>query len=470
MPAEAVTENGRSNPATQRVFVLDKHGRPLQPCHPARARELLTKGRARVHRHTPFVIRLIDRTVEDSVVAGVEVGVDPGSKATGLAVFTVTDSVDTTTGEVATARQGIWLGELIHRGLVIKKAMHARAALRRGRRSRNLRYRAPRFNNRTRQANRADSGVWLPPSLNHRLDTTLSWLDRLSRWAPVTAVHVERVRFDTQKMLNPDIAGTEYQRGSLFEYEVREYIFEKWGRQCIYCDTTKGPFNLDHLLAKARGGSNRASNLGPACIGCNTDKGSQLIEDYLAHDPKRLARINAKRQKPLSDAAAVNATRWAIFRMVEALGNRRGFTVHASTGGRTKWNRHNTGTPKTHALDALCVGVLDAVAGYPATTNEIKCTGRGSYARTRSDKYGFPRLRLTRTKQHFGFATGDLVKAFVPTGAKAGTHIGRVAVRKTGSFNITTPSGVVQGISHRHIKNIQRADGYTHTTRKEVAA
>ena len=122
-----------------RVFVLDRRGNPLQPCRPDRARRLLKDGRARVHRMVPFVIRLVDRDVMSSVVDGVEVGIDPGSKTTGMAVF-VTDR--------AGPRRAVGLIELVHRGLAIKNALTSRAALRRGRRSRNLRYRAPRFNNR----------------------------------------------------------------------------------------------------------------------------------------------------------------------------------------------------------------------------------------------------------------------------------------------------------------------------------
>src|SRR6266704_2987351 len=44
------------------VFVLDRHKHPLMPCSPKRARLLLTRGRAVVHRLKPFVIRLKDRT------------------------------------------------------------------------------------------------------------------------------------------------------------------------------------------------------------------------------------------------------------------------------------------------------------------------------------------------------------------------------------------------------------------------
>jgi hypothetical protein len=104
---------------------------------------------------------------------------------------------------------------------------------------------------------------------------------------------------------------------------------------------------------------------------------------------------------------------------------------------------------------------------FAATILVAKATGRGSYARTRTDKYGFPRLRLPRTKQHHGFQTGDLVRANIPTGKNAGAHTGRVAVRATGRFNITTSRGTIQGIGYRHVDRLQRADGYGYTTRNE---
>ncbi|WP_351227012.1 RRXRR domain-containing protein [Streptomyces sp. NPDC002133] len=78
VPTQGNTYEGGTG--TSRVFVLDKHGHPLMPCHPARARELLTKGRAVVARHTPFTIRVKDRTHAASEVEGVQLRIDPGSK------------------------------------------------------------------------------------------------------------------------------------------------------------------------------------------------------------------------------------------------------------------------------------------------------------------------------------------------------------------------------------------------------
>ena len=137
-----------------------------------------------------------------------------------------------------------------------------------------------------------------------------------------------------------------------------------------------------------------------------------------------------------------------------------GLSVEVGTGGRTKFNRCRLRMPKTHALDAACVGEVEIVEGWDVPTLAVKATGRGSYKRTRLTKHGFPRGYLMRQKQVKGFQTGDMVRAVVPTGTKAGTWLGRVAVRKTGSFNIQTNSRTIQGICHRHWVLTQRADGY----------
>ena len=434
------------------VFVLDKQGKALMPCSEKRARLLLERGRARVHRVVPFVIRLVDRQVASSALQPLRLKLDPGSKTTGLALVRDIEQVDTDTGEILRGAAVLNLFELTHRGRQISEALTARRQMRRRRRG-NLRYRAPRFLNRTRPAG------WLAPSLQHRVDTTLAWVRRLQRWAPVAAFSSELVRFDLQQCENPEISGVAYQQGTLAGYEVREYLFEKWGRKCVYCGAEHVPLNLDHLTPKARGGSNRVSNLAPACIPCNLRKGAQRLEEFLAKDARRLATIQAQAKRPLKDAAAVNATRWAL---VESL-KHTGLLVELASGGRTKFNRTQLALPKTHALDAVCVGALSRVQAWRKPTLAVKCTGRGSYQRTRLDKYGFPRGYLMRSKTVKGFRTGDLVRAEVPLGKKVGCHVGRVAVRATGSFNIQTGGAVVQGISHKHCCLIQRSDGYGYT-------
>lgn len=238
---------------------------------------------------------------------------------------------------------------------------------------------------------------------------------------------------------------------------------------CAYCGATGVPLNIDHIQPRCRGGSDRVSNLTLACVPCNQAKGSARIEDFLSSDPQRLARILGQTKTQLRDSAAMNTTNGQL---TEAL-KTTGIPVYWWSGGRTKWNRTTTGLAKTHTLDALAVGSLDheqgdAIVRVPKQVLVVTATGRGSYARTRPDKYGFPRLLLTRTKRHYGYQTGDLVRATVPSGKRAGTYVGRVAVRSSGSFNITTVQGIVQGIRHKRIRLLQRADGYAYTVKPET--
>lgn len=430
------------------VFVIDRHGRPLDPCRPARARKLLKAGRAVVHRRTPFVIRLKDRELAESEVEGCEVGVDPGSKHTGIAVFAARSGV----------RHGRFALVIEHRGRWIRQKMERRSTLRRARRSRNLRYRAPRFHNRRRARG------WLPPSLRHQVESVASWVERIARWVPVRTVHMELARFDTHALsAGRPLEGVEYQRGTLHGFEAREYLLAKWDRSCAYCGVTGVPLNIDHIHPRGRGGSDRLSNLVIACGPCNQDKDSRSLQEFLQGRPRTLAKVLSQVRAPLRDAAVVQSTRWALLRRL-----RDGFPTSVSSGGRTKWNRHRWGLPKSHTLDALALGEPSGVREVVSTVLIAECTGRGSHARTRSDRYGFPRLLMPRQKRFFGFATGDFVRAVVPRGKKVGTHVGRVAVRASGKFNIRSGRTVVQGVHHRHVRLLQRADGYAYTERAEA--
>ena len=432
------------------VFVIDKRKKPLMPCSEKRARNLLDAGRARVHRLMPFAIRLVDVDVAGCALQPVRIKIDPGSKFTGFAVVRESQEVDAESGEIRVTTHVLNLFELLHRGRQISEALTARRAMRRRRRG-CLRYRAPRFLNRGNKAK-----GWLAPSLQHRVDTTVAWVNRFQKLVPVAGLAQELVRFDMQQMENPEISGVEYQQGTLAGYEVREYLLEKWGRRCAYCDDHDVPLQVEHIHPKSKGGSNRVSNLTLSCEPCNQKKDAQDIRVFLAKDTQRLERILAQAKRPLKDAAAVNSTRGALFNALKATG----LPVTTGSGGLTKYNRTQHGIPKTHALDAACVGAVSTVTGWQKPTLEIKATGRGSYQRTRLDAFGFPRGYLTRSKRIKDFQTGDMVCAKVPTGKKVGIHTGRVAVRATGSFNIQTATGVVQGISHRHCRVMQRADGY----------
>ena len=208
----------------------------------------------------PFTIRLIDRTAENSILQPLRCKIDPGSKKTGIAL--VREDVEKQTV--------VSLMELEHR-----EALKARAALRKRR----------RFNNRCRQSG------WVPPSLQHRVDNVVNFVKRIQRWVPLTALTCETVRFDMQKLVDPEIQGIEYQRETLFGCEIREYLLEKWGRKCAYCDAKNVPLQIDHIVPRSKGGSNRVSNLTLACESCNLKKGSLSLEEFA---PKLAERVLKK--------------------------------------------------------------------------------------------------------------------------------------------------------------------------------
>ncbi|MFE1880365.1 RNA-guided endonuclease IscB [Streptomyces diastatochromogenes] len=437
-----------------RVFVLSKDGHPLMPCHPARARELLRKGRAAVARQVPFTIRLKDRVLADSEVDGVHLRIDPGSQGTGL-VLTDEKKETTEGGTTVTVRRGLISVELHHRGAQIQSCMQQRAGYRHRRRSANCRYRTPRSQNRVRPKG------WLPPSLRHRVDTTFSIANRLCRYAPVTDIHLERTAFDTHSMsAGIPLYGAQYAQGPLAGTTARSYLHARWDSACAYCGVTGVPLNIEHVRPRSRRGSSRISNLVLSCIPCNKAKGSRSIESFLAHRPDLLARILEQTEAPLRDAAAMNATQLLLTTALETLGK----PVHAWPGHLTKANRDATGLDKTHTLDALSVGHLDhesgdMIARFPDRVLVVKATGRGSYARTTPDRYGFPRLRRARRKQHFGYVTGDLVRAVMPSGKWAGTWTGRISVRARGQHSLTAPVGRIN-VSHW---NLQRSSEVTGT-------
>jgi len=420
-----------------------KEKKPLMPCHPARARKLLKNGKAAVDRTYPFTI-ILKYCVKEGLQP-IEVKFDPGSRTTGLALV----------GNFERGKEVIFAGNLIHRGGQIKSNLNSRRAIRRGRRNRKTRYRPARFNNRRRPKG------WLPPSLRSRVLNVENWMLKLARLAPLTQIAVETVRFDTQKLQKPEISGVEYQQGELAGYELREYLLEKWERQCAYCGAKNVPLEVEHIQARSKGGTNRVSNLTLACTECNQKKGNQDVKDFLKRKPSRLKKVLAQAKKPLRDAAAVNATRYAIGVALKTFG----LPIVFATGGRTKFNRTSGHYPKDHWIDAACVGESgsDVIIPKAVTPLIIKAKGRGSRQKCRVNQYGFPRTSAKKQKRVNGFQTGDFVKAIVTKGKKIGTYKGRVLVQAAGNFDIVTKKGRVSGISHKYCQLFQRIDGYEYS-------
>ncbi len=450
---------------TNSVFVVDKNGTPLQPTNPGKARILQRSLKAKKIRLYPFTI-MLQHEVNIPVHSDLELRIDPGSKFTGFSIVSL--KTETT----------IWGMELEHRGQIISEDLQKRAGFRRGRRSRNLRYRKKRFN-------RHKPDGWLAPSLRHRLLTVETWIRRIKKYAPIVSIAIESVKFDMLSYENPDISGIKYQQGTLQGYTIREALLEHWGRNCVYCERNNQPLEVEHILPKSKGGSDRFSNLTLSCTSCNQDKGNKLIEEYLADNQTLLQKIKSKQKTSLRDAAAVNSTRNAIVKSVSSFG----LPIRTGDGASTKMTRIKSGLPKEHWIDAACVATDEIVKLNVCQPLRVKSMGHGSRRSRRVNGDGFPVISVKlgtdnkkvvtaiKPKVEYKHCTaGDYVKATLlrDSNSKKKDDQGEFIVNvKAGIYQcrIKTPNKagaevVINGkrvsVKQNCIKFIHRSDGYSY--------
>ena len=355
--------------ANMLVFVINKNGNPLMPCKPAKARHLLEAGKAEVVQWTPFTIRLVWDCEEET--QHITLGIDAGDSTVGYSA--VTDDRELIAGEL-TLRSDI------------KRLLEKRRAHRQTRRSR-MWHREPRFNNR---------GIpkgWLAPSIQHKLDSHINLIKNLKSILPISRIITEVATFDTQKMQNPEIAGVEYQQGALQGYEVREYLLQKFNRKCAYCGKKDVLMEIEHIIPKSRGGSDRVSNLTIACHECNQTKGNQTAEEF------GYPKIQAKAKKTLKAAAFMNYVRTRIVDLLEC---------DQTFGYITKHNRIKLGMPKSHATDAFVIagGNGQDRAGSIIIGKHVRRQNRSLY---KANLLKGGRLKRNTVKEVKGFRRFDKV-------------------------------------------------------------
>lgn len=335
-----------------KVFVVSQAGTPLMPTTPRRARLWLKARRARVVRREPFTIQLRFQTT--NYRQPVMVGVDTGSKMVGLAALANGETLFQAEVQLRTD---------------ISAKLTQRRSYRQARRGRKTRYRAPRFANRRRRAG------WLPPSVSSKLAAMLKAVQLVATLLPVRQVNVELASFDTQRMRVPEISGLQYQQGNLLGYQVREYLLAKWQRACPYCGATEIALQVEHLIPKARGGSDSVSNLTLACGPCNQRKGNSTAAEV------GYPQLQAQASVPLRDAAQVSALKTALLASLQQqFGEQH---VRVRYGYQTNYHRIQVlGLAKSHAFDAVAIACKEGerVAPLPICWH-LRCLPRGSYQR-----------------------------------------------------------------------------------------
>ena len=415
------------------VFVLDKSKKPLDMISHAKARILLKNRLAVVHKVYPFTIRLKN----DSCVGrnkAYTVKLDPGSKHTGIAIVDNNDSV-------------VMLAELEHRGHLIKRKLDQRGILRCSRRNRKTRYREARFDNRTKPKG------WLAPSVKSRADNVINFIKKYKKLINIDKVMIENVSFDIAQMTSEvKLYGTDYQQGPLYQKKLRDFVFSKTNSRCVYCGAKAE--EIDHIVPKSSGGTNSTYNLVAACRACNEKKSNLSLKEFGKLVGKDFSKIKPKALP--RDAAIVQLARNYMVKEITKLVS----DTTAYDAWLTKYNRDQLGLPKQHYYDALSVGNIQDYKFLTDKVLQISAKGRGSRQMCSMDKFGFPRTSAKASKSVKGFQTGDMVRAIVPKGLKAGEYLGRVVIHSRGSFDIKTKSGSVRDIGYKYCHLIQRGDGY----------
>lgn len=217
------------------VYVINKEGKPLMPTQRyGKVRRLLKSGLATVVTRIPFTIKLNYETTE--FTQPITLGVDAGSKTIGL-------SATTTTKELYSA-------EVELRNDIVDK-LATRRAQRRARRNR-LRYRKARFLNRVSSKKKG----WLAPSIEHKIQTHLTVIEKVHKILPVTNIVIETASFDIQKIKNPNISGAEYQKGEqLGFWNIREYVLFRDSHKCQHCKgkSKDNILEVHHLQSRKMG-------------------------------------------------------------------------------------------------------------------------------------------------------------------------------------------------------------------------
>ena len=347
------------------VYVQNKDGEPLMPCKPAKAKHLLRDNKATIIQLTPFTIRLnwdCENNKQEIIV-----GLDTGAINVGCSAVSKNKVLYASETKLRTN---------------IKKKMQRRMKYRRTRRNK-LRYRQPRFNNRTRPKG------WLPPTLRSKLESTTKIVKQLSEILPINKVRVEIAKFDTQKLQNPNIKGIEYQQGKTEGYDnVRAYVFERDNYTCQICKKQLGILQTHHIIFKENGGSDRPENLATVHKKCHEDFHKGLIQH--------------KFRKPKEYKIQTQVTILKDFIVSEL---RKNFEVEITFGHITKRNRQRLNLPKSHCFDAIAICNPKKIEPLETIIKRV-CISRGRYQQTK----GIRSEKKLPSGKVFGFSVWDKIE------------------------------------------------------------
>ena len=335
------------------VYVISIDNKALMPTSNAKARILLKQKKAIVKKLKPFTIQLTYKT-KNKYTQSITLGIDSGYNNIGFSA--ITDKKELLCGELKLL-QGM-------KERLLEKAMYRKI-----RRSR-LRYRKPRWNNRIKSKQKG----WLAPSLQHKLDTHIKFIDSLYKILPITKCIVEIANFDIQKIKNPNISGEEYQQGNMMGFwNLREYILFRDNHTCQNpnCkNKDKNPIlEIQHIKYKSLGGVDNPNNLITLCSKCHTPanhKKGKFLYDWCQ---------KGKKVRGFKDATFMSMIRWYLVNKLKEKYNNISFTY----GYITKNHRIQNKIEKSHYNDAFCIakGINQIRSSYVWQLQQYRRNNRG---------------------------------------------------------------------------------------------
>lgn len=322
------------------VYVVNQRKQPLMPTSNCKARILLKQKKAKIINIKPFTIQLLIATGETK--QDIELGIDSGYLYIGFSAITT--------------KRELLVGELKLLKFM-KKRLEAKSRYRTLRRGR-LRHRKIRWKNRAKSKPKG----WIAPSLKHKLDSHIKFIEYLYSILPITKCIIEIANFDIQKMNNDLINGVQYQEGNMMGFwNIREYVLHRDNHECqnpnckdkvknknvvkIETKTKKIILKVHHIVYRSLGGTDNPKNLITLCNKCHTSpnhKEGKFLYDWYKE---------GKKVKNFKGATFMSIIRWSLIEKLKLTHN----NIEITYGYITKNYRIENNLEKTHYNDAFAI-------------------------------------------------------------------------------------------------------------------
>lgn len=421
---------------------MNMRGDPLMPCTQKKARILLKEGKAVIYKYDPFTIQLTYATGETK--QDCHIGIDTGSKHIGMAI--------------TSENKVLFKGEIELRQDV-KSNIDTKHIYRRSRRNRKTRYRQPRFLNRKR------SDKWLPPSLQNRVDHTFHWIDTFCSLVSDPILHIEVGKFDTAKMINPEINGVDYQHGQTYGFfEERYFVFARDNYTCQCCGKSKDKIlQTHHIIYRSNGGTDRVDNLITVCTDCHTSKNHQKGGILYKWQEQH------KKVKQYKEPPFMNAIRKRIFARYP--------NAHTTYGSETTPHRKELRLEKTHYNDAITISGITNIKEDPKEWLLIKqfrkkkrSLHEATARKGRKEPNCFQKRNSKNTPFYRGFYLNDKVKVFGhgQIGYITGFTSGGAYVKNVDGEYITIPNKSYKQVSIKYLKLLSHNNNWQYVVKSAV--